>query len=135
MVAFGTPKSRLFRDFRDFCDFCDFCDFSGFRKISGFPDFGGHVQKVRFLAPQNSTFEVPKVQDFGHSGHKFRTWIPVSTWTCVWCLYAHIFLCFLLAKKNGKIYLFGLNHLSNCWLLNAVGSLRPDSFQHVTCRR
>ena len=131
-IPFKVPKSRLFRDFPDFCDFSDFSENSGFFKISGFPDFSGNVQKVRFWTPQNSTFELPKSSGF----RTFRTKVSdmkssVNMRPVSWNI--SIFFCVFCVQKKWKNISLWPQPPSNCWLVYAVGSLRPDSFQHVTC--
>ena len=133
MVAFKVPKIRHFRNFLDFCDFCDFCWFLRFRTISGFLDFSGNCPKSTILDSSKVDFWGPKISRFltisdMRRGHE----IQCQHATCVVSICTYFFV-FFGNKKYEKIYHFGLNHLSNCWLVYAVGSLRPDSFHHYVC--
>ena len=137
MVLAKVPKIAKISIFPDFSDFSTFCGFLRFFRIllifqdsTGFPEtvnFPDICQKVWFWTAQNLTFEVSNFRTF---------WTSVSTCGmrhetayvgCYMCYFSEFFA----SKKIGKIYLFGLNHLSNCWLVYAVGSLRPDSYPYV----
>ena len=119
MVPFKVPKTRLFAILPDFVIFVIFCDFSRFSRFWHFCQNSGNLPKSTILRCQKS-------RDFLLLfGHRFECATCVIRPRCVLNMY--YFSEFFDSKKIGKIYHFGLNHLSNCWLVYAVGSLRPDS--------
>ena len=127
------PKVGFLALLRIFRIFQDFATFSGFVRISGFSQLCGLFQKPvkKYDSGQLKTWRL-RSPNLNFLDTSFDMWHVSWDHLCGLAICA-IFLSFLCAKKLEKYIFFGLNHLGNCWLVYAVGSLRPDTYPYVRC--
>ena len=150
MYPTQTTRIATFRNFWHFCGFCRFCRFL---QIFGFFRISQKSQLFEFWE-QILTCPESCCQNMS-AGTTFvtlqtRVWVSKSFQLLRTCSIRKLivsscqrtvvleccasnFFEFLRRQKIEKIYLFGHNHLSNCWLVYAVGSLRPNA-HHDTCK-
>ena len=133
-VTYGSLWDAKNSTFRTFSRFLRFSGFLWFFRIS--QDF--EISGLLRTCPESTTFGTSELDFWGPKKFKISDIPDISFGHGIQCRHGleigvicTYFFVFFVCKKNEKIYLFGLNHLSNCWLLNAVGSLRPIQFQHV----